>query len=101
MSMFGDMFDTPPSGPDKPKEYSRPDPQETPSRRRDEDGLYLMPFGKHRGQPVIKLPVDYLVWLWWEYPKDLYDPLKSCVAQGLESYGIDPEGHKPNMERQR
>lgn len=106
MSLFGNMFDDADPKPQeaaagtKPaKEYTRPTPQSSKPKMHDESGQYLMPFGKHRNEPVLTLPPSYLAWLWWEYPKDLYDPLKSNVAEGLKSYNIDPEGEKPFFKK--
>src|SRR5262249_6199144 len=50
-----------------------------------------MPFGKHRGQPLAKLPDGYLAWL---FTLDLDEPLRSAVDaeyKARESGGDDDE----------
>jgi Putative quorum-sensing-regulated virulence factor len=51
-----------------------------------------MPFGKHRGREVHKLPRRYLTWLLKEC--DLYGPLKYAVEEALDKR----EYNSPNIE---
>lgn len=106
MSLFGDMFDEADPKPQeaaaatKPaKEYARPTPGGSRPRKAGDDGLFLMPFGKFKGTAVLNLEAWYLAFLWWDFPGELRDPLRANVIQGLESYGIDPEGEKPSFPK--
>jgi uncharacterized protein (DUF3820 family) len=57
-----------------------------------------MPFGKFKGTPVLELEPWYLSYLWWDFQRDkkqLTDPLRANVINGLKSYNIDIEGEKP------
>lgn len=42
-----------------------------------------MPFGKHKGTPLIKLPSEYIVWM-LENAKNLRPPLRSGLEAALE-----------------
>jgi hypothetical protein len=51
--------------------------------------MMTMPFGRHKGRPVAKLPSDYLVWLAGR--EDLRDPLRTAVLGELwQRIGIQP-----------
>lgn len=43
-----------------------------------------MPFGKHKGQPMEKVPADYLLWLWdnggWQVPGPVNDYVRENFA---------------------
>ncbi len=97
-STFGDLFgDAPPPEP-KTTTYHNKNRAVTVVEGEDR----LMPFGKHKSTPVIKLPVDYIVWLWWEREgsdKKLDGWLREEFIRALNSYGIDPEGEKPDTRR--
>lgn len=109
MSLFGNMFeDADPKQQEaaaatKPaKEYTRPHPTgNSGGHKAGDDGLFLMPFGKHKGTAVLNLEASYLAWLWWDFPGELREQLKANVGKGLESYGIDPEGEKPFFPKER
>ena len=47
------------------------------------NGDYIMPFGKHKGEPVCELPVDYLSWLYEN--ADLRGGLLAAVESALEN----------------
>lgn len=100
--LFGDMFDDGPAPAQPPRQQQKPQPQ-PPSRRHDfKKGPYTMPFGKHKGEVVVELPLSYLVWLWWKREGEpLRDPLASCVRKGLESYNVDPDGDEPEVPDDR
>jgi hypothetical protein len=54
----------------------------------------LMPFGKHRGVEVEKLPENYVKWLWTNI--DLREPLLSEVERVI--YGLPKASPAPSSE---
>ena len=50
-----------------------------------------MPFGKFQGLPLREIPQGYLKWLG---SLDLYDPLRSCVAEEFDRRKIRPGGKR-------
>lgn len=105
--LFGIEDDVPAQQPQQPARQpvraQQPTARQADTRSAtSQSNLYLMPFGKHKGEPVLQLPLDYLVWLWWKREGDpLRDPLCSNVAAGLRSYNIDPHGDMPEQQNVR
>lgn len=90
--LFGNMFDEGPP----------PRREEQPATRKHDYSkqAYSMPFGKHKSVPVMDLPLDYLIWLWFKRDGEpLRDPLAGCVRKALESYNVDPDGEAPQQSR--
>lgn len=48
------------------------------------DDTSLMPFGKHCGKPLAKVPMHYLNWLWdsWDNEESLTDRLRADNNEG-------------------
>lgn len=100
--LFGDMMeDTPPQQQQRrPQQSSQQEP--ATSRHDYRRQPYTMPFGKHKGTPIMDLEVDYLIWLWFKRDGEpLREPLAGCVRKALESYNIDPDGEMPQQQRRR
>jgi hypothetical protein len=101
-----DLFDLEDSLPAKapaPQQPPQPTARQVNTRSaQSQSNLYTMPFGKHKGVPVLELPLDYLIWLWWKRDGDpLRDPLACNVVSGLKSYNIDPNGDMPEQHNTR
>jgi hypothetical protein len=47
----------------------------------DPYGNFVMPFGKHRGQKLKDIPIDYLIWL-----LDNYDGLRETTRKVIENF---------------
>jgi len=43
----------------------------------------LMPFGKHKGQPMSKVPADYLHWLWTNRDETHADLVTDYIKRNL------------------
>jgi exodeoxyribonuclease X len=56
-------------------------PARTAGVGESEDAMTNMPFGKHKGQPLSEVPIDYI---WWLNDKNLRDPLRSALNAELE-----------------
>lgn len=47
----------------------------------------LMPFGKYKGQPLIKVSASYLLWL---YDKDLKSgPLRTYIEENMDALKLE------------
>ncbi len=97
-STLGDLFGDAP--PPEPKTTTYHNKNGAKTVREGEE--YLMPFGKHAGSPLMKLPLDYVVWLWWKAEasdKPFTGKLRDEMIRVLESYNIDHKGEKPVVPR--
>lgn len=47
----------------------------------------MMPFGKHKGKPLIAVPPGYLIYIYENM--ELRDPLKTYIKDNLEALRIE------------
>ena len=44
----------------------------------------IMPFGKHKGQPMADVPVKYLHWLWHESNREAKTPVGDYIKRNID-----------------
>lgn len=68
--------------------------------RNGQHTVHTMPFGKHKGQLMVSLPAEYLIWLW--NLDDLDENLRESVKKVLATHGFKPKkGAKIILEVER
>ena len=59
-----------------------------------------MPFGKHKGTPINKLPTKYLKWMVKEFMGGDYDEFGKAALQVLKSPTLKTEASSEDLDQQ-